>query len=152
MFLSANKCQIKNGGFSVQTDFSLKIGHHLSLFGPSGSGKSSLQRESPADCWCAHVDMQSNSRICSRWPPFSQSRHHFGSLQLSRAPKGPQRQQRRESAKKPPEMCLEPAKNRQDSAENLSRFRREPAEDPPYEPLTKIISTLRRLRRDFVPR
>ena len=42
MFLSANKCQIKNGGFSVQTDFSLKIGHHLSLFGPSGSGKSSL--------------------------------------------------------------------------------------------------------------
>ena len=42
MFLSANKCQIKNGGFSVQCDFSLKIGNHLSLFGPSGSGKSSL--------------------------------------------------------------------------------------------------------------
>ena len=42
MFLSANKCQIKNGGFSVQCDFSLKIGSHLSLFGPSGSGKSSF--------------------------------------------------------------------------------------------------------------
>ena len=42
MFLSAKKCQIKNGSFSVQCDFSLKIGNHLSLFGPSGSGKSSL--------------------------------------------------------------------------------------------------------------
>ena len=42
MFLSARKCQIRNGGFSVQCDFSLKTGNHLSLFGPSGSGKSSL--------------------------------------------------------------------------------------------------------------
>ena len=42
MFLSASKCQIKNGGFSVQCDFSVKIGDHLSLFGPSGSGKSSV--------------------------------------------------------------------------------------------------------------
>ena len=42
MFLSARKCQIKNGGFSVQCDFSLKTGSHLSLFGPSGSGKSSV--------------------------------------------------------------------------------------------------------------
>ena len=42
MFLSARKCQIKNGGFSVQCDFSLKTGNHLSLFGPSGSGKSSV--------------------------------------------------------------------------------------------------------------
>ena len=42
MFLSARKCQIRNGGFSVQCDFSLKRGNHLSLFGPSGSGKSSL--------------------------------------------------------------------------------------------------------------
>ena len=42
MFLSANKCQIKNGEFSVQCDFSVEIGNHLSLFGPSGSGKSSV--------------------------------------------------------------------------------------------------------------
>ena len=42
MFLSASKCQIKNGGFSVQCDFSVEIGNHLSLFGPSGSGKSSV--------------------------------------------------------------------------------------------------------------
>ena len=42
MFLSASKCQIENGGFSVQCDFSLEIGNHLSLFGPSGSGKSSV--------------------------------------------------------------------------------------------------------------
>ena len=42
MFLSANQCQIKNGGFSVQTDFSVETGNHLSLFGPSGSGKSSV--------------------------------------------------------------------------------------------------------------
>ena len=42
MFLSANKCHIKNGGFSVQCDFSVEIGNHLSLFGPSGSGKSSV--------------------------------------------------------------------------------------------------------------
>ena len=42
MFLSASKCQIKNGSFSVQCDFSVEIGNHLSLFGPSGSGKSSV--------------------------------------------------------------------------------------------------------------
>ena len=42
MFLSASKCQIKNGAFSVQCDFSVEIGNHLSLFGPSGSGKSSV--------------------------------------------------------------------------------------------------------------
>ena len=42
MFLSAKKCQIKNGGFSVQIDFSVETGNHLSLFGPSGSGKSSV--------------------------------------------------------------------------------------------------------------
>ena len=42
MFLSASKCQIKNGEFSVQCDFSVEIGNHLSLFGPSGSGKSSV--------------------------------------------------------------------------------------------------------------
>ena len=42
MFLSAKKCRIKNGGFSVQCDFSLKTGNHLSLFGPSGTGKSSV--------------------------------------------------------------------------------------------------------------
>ena len=42
MFLNASKCQIKNGAFSVQCDFSMEIGNHLSLFGPSGSGKSSL--------------------------------------------------------------------------------------------------------------
>ena len=42
MFLSASKCQIKNGEFSVQCDFSIEIGNHLSLFGPSGSGKSSV--------------------------------------------------------------------------------------------------------------
>ena len=42
MFLSASKCQIKNGGFSVQCDFSVEIGNHLSFFGPSGSGKSSV--------------------------------------------------------------------------------------------------------------
>lgn len=42
MFLSASKCQIKNGGFSVQTDFRIETGNHLSLFGPSGSGKSSV--------------------------------------------------------------------------------------------------------------
>ena len=42
MFLSASNCQIKNGEFSVQCDFSVKIGNHLSLFGPSGSGKSSV--------------------------------------------------------------------------------------------------------------
>ena len=42
MFLSASKCQIKNGSFSVQCDFSFEIGNHLSLFGPSGSGKSSV--------------------------------------------------------------------------------------------------------------
>ena len=42
MFLSATKCQIKNGEFSVQCDFSVEIGNHLSLFGPSGSGKSSV--------------------------------------------------------------------------------------------------------------
>ena len=43
-------------------------------------------------------------------------------------------------------------KNRQEPADILPRFRREPAEDPPYEPQTKIFSTLRRLRIDFVPR
>ena len=42
MFLNASKCQIKNGAFSVQCDFSMEIGNHLSLFGPSGSGKSSV--------------------------------------------------------------------------------------------------------------
>ena len=42
MFLNASKCQIKNGAFSVQCDFSIEIGNHLSLFGPSGSGKSSV--------------------------------------------------------------------------------------------------------------
>ena len=42
MFLSSSKCQIKNGAFSVQCDFSVEIGNHLSLFGPSGSGKSSV--------------------------------------------------------------------------------------------------------------
>ena len=42
MFLSASKCQIKNGGFAVQCDFRVEIGNHLSLFGPSGSGKSSV--------------------------------------------------------------------------------------------------------------
>ena len=42
MFLSASKCQIKNGEFSVQCDFNVEIGNHLSLFGPSGSGKSSV--------------------------------------------------------------------------------------------------------------
>ena len=42
MFLSASKCQIKNGEFSVQCDFSVDIGNHLSLFGPSGSWKSSV--------------------------------------------------------------------------------------------------------------
>ena len=42
MFLSASKCQIKNGVFSVQCDFNVEIGNHLSLFGPSGSGKSSV--------------------------------------------------------------------------------------------------------------
>ena len=42
MFLRASKCHIKNGDFSVQCDFSVEIGNHLSLFGPSGSGKSSV--------------------------------------------------------------------------------------------------------------
>ncbi len=42
MFLSASKCQIKNGEFSVQCDFTVESGDHLSLFGPSGSGKSSV--------------------------------------------------------------------------------------------------------------
>ena len=42
MSLSATKCQIKNGGFAVQCDFRVEVGHHLSLFGPSGSGKSSV--------------------------------------------------------------------------------------------------------------
>ena len=42
MFLCASKCQIKNGSFSVRCDFSVEIGNHLSLFGPSGSGKSSV--------------------------------------------------------------------------------------------------------------
>ena len=42
MILNASKCQIKNGAFSVQCDFSMEIGNHLSLFGPSGSGKSSV--------------------------------------------------------------------------------------------------------------
>ena len=42
MLLSASKCKIKNEGFSVQCDFSVEIGNHLSLFGPSGSGKSSV--------------------------------------------------------------------------------------------------------------
>ena len=42
MLLSASKCNIKNGNFSVQCDFNLEIGNHLSFFGPSGSGKSSV--------------------------------------------------------------------------------------------------------------
>jgi thiamine transport system ATP-binding protein len=42
MLLSVSKCNIKNGNFSVQCDFNLKIGNHLSFFGPSGSGKSSV--------------------------------------------------------------------------------------------------------------
>ena len=42
MLLSARKFQIKNGDFAVQCDFNLRTGNHLSLFGPSGSGKSSV--------------------------------------------------------------------------------------------------------------
>ena len=66
--------------------------------------------------------------------------------------KGPPSEQRRKSAEEPLQIRRESTKNRQEPADTLPRFRREPAEDPPYEPQTEIFSTLRRLRSDFVPR
>ena len=42
MQLCAKKCSIKNGNFSVTCDFVLQKGHHLALFGPSGTGKSTV--------------------------------------------------------------------------------------------------------------
>ena len=42
MQLCAKKCSIKNGNFSVNCDFVVKEGDHLALFGPSGTGKSTV--------------------------------------------------------------------------------------------------------------
>ena len=42
MQLCAKKCSIKNGNFSVNCDFVVKKGDHLALFGPSGTGKSTV--------------------------------------------------------------------------------------------------------------
>ena len=42
MQLCAKKCSIKNGNFSVNFDFVVKEGDHLALFGPSGTGKSTV--------------------------------------------------------------------------------------------------------------
>ena len=42
MQLCAKKCSIKNGNFSVNCDFVVKKGEHLALFGPSGTGKSTV--------------------------------------------------------------------------------------------------------------
>ena len=42
MQLCAKKCSIKNGNFSVNCDFVISKGEHLALFGPSGTGKSTV--------------------------------------------------------------------------------------------------------------
>ena len=72
---------------------------------------------------------------------FSPSRAH-GNLQPSRTTKkGPR-------AEKPPQNRRESTKKRQEYADILPRFCREPAEDPPYEPQPRICREPPRISRE----